>query len=254
MHQIQIENVLRDHGLICQTFVFNDLPHKLQSSITNACDVHFKNSYLSLIANVGSEFWSAMQTHTSQLSVEQQEQANQNPVDEFSISILNKLLRKAGLENDSDILYPAHYRVPLIALGEHAGWSTPSPLGLGLHPTFGPWFAYRALAKTKQPLLQPENPADAQGDLSSQQSACLNCVSTPCVKACPASAVSSSENFNINRCADYRIQDDSNCTQQCHARNACPVGSQYRYSEQQRAYHMTRALDALVSWSSQSKP
>lgn len=183
------------------------------------------------------------ETHPGAESADNDMQAN--PVDDFSIALAKELIEAAQLDKEAQILYPGKFAVPLIALGELAGWNTPSPLGLGLHPTFGPWFAYRALILTTQPLQSPSVVATTQPATSP----CLTCDATPCVSACPAQAVELHKAFNIEACADYRMRQDSPCQQQCHARNACPVGVPYRYSEEQRAYHMSRALHALVRWS-----
>lgn len=240
MQQKQIEKLLQKHGLICQTFAFDTLPEPLQARINTACDFNFSTCYLSLIANAGNTFWSSMKSADRKI-----EHGMKNPVDEFSISIANELLNLADLKNDASILYPGRYAVPLIALGEHAGWSTPSPLGLGLHSEYGPWMAYRALIKTSSPLQEITVKKIPQANTS----ACLTCASTPCVSACPANAVNLNSRFAIDLCARFRTQTDTTCADRCHARNACPVGKQYRYSEEQLAYHMTHALDAVVKWS-----
>jgi len=246
MNQTQIEEYLQAHGLLCHTFAFNELPKHLQISLTTACDSSLKDAYLSLLANVGGKFWNAMQAvaplPTEEISPTDKQE---NPVDNFSIKLANQLLQMTELEVNADILYPNRFPVPLMALGEHIGWSKPSPLGLGLHQEFGPWFAYRALVKTTQPLTV----SSKINNIKQNASACLTCIDTPCVNACPANAVGAVAQFNIRRCADNRVKEDSRCKRQCHARNACPIGRQYQYSEEQRAYHMTHALDALINWS-----
>jgi len=244
MNKKTLLNTLQTYGLICHTFAFKELPEPLQSRITTVSDNNFSNSYLSLFANTGKQFWSAMQQEPS-IDIKAQE----NPVDTFSLLITNRLLAMADMDDHADILYPGLYAVPLIALGEQAGWSTASPLGLGLHPKYGPWFAYRALVRTDRPLQTPQHAAANTVALSASTSACISCVSTPCVGACPGTAVSLANDFNVSACAEFRMQQNSTCKEQCHARNACPIGQQHRYSEEQRAYHMTHALDALVEWS-----
>lgn len=247
MKQTQIEEYLQSHGLLCHTFAFNELPKQLQHNMTTACELDLNDSYLSLIANAGGKFWNTMQTveplRAGEISPTDKQK---NPVDNFCITLANQLLQMAELEINAVILYPNRFPVPLMDLGEHIGWSKSSPLGLGLHQEFGPWFAYRALVKTMHPLTVSSKFINTKQNTS----ACLTCIDTPCVNACPANAVSATAQFNISRCADNRVKEDSTCKQQCHARNACPVGSQYQYSEEQRAYHMTHALDALIKWSS----
>lgn len=241
MTQKIITQYLKSHGLICQTFAFKELPKPLQNSLSKVCDISLDDNYLSLIANAGGKFWDMMKASDSANA-----DTSVNPVDEYSIKIVNELLNIAQLTNNAEFLYPNRFPAPLMALGEQAGWSSPSPLGLGLHREYGPWFAYRALIKTTHPLQNVSTTIAPRINTS----ACLTCVDTPCVSACPVSAVNAAKPFSIDRCADFRVQKSSPCKLQCHARNACPVGVEYQYSEAQRAHHMAHALDALIAWSS----
>lgn len=243
MQENQLTRTLQTYGLICHTFAFDDLDTALQNRFRIACSSDFANSYLSLIANGGNRFWQALRSSSKQPVKEQK-----HPVDEFSLEIAKQIIKQSGFEQTAQILYPGEHTVPLMELGKQSGWSMSSPLGLGLHPDFGPWLAYRALIKTDKPLQVVANKTDKSLD----PSVCLSCVSTACVNACPADAVELGETFNIKSCADYRITEKTTCEKQCHARNACPVGVEHRYAEEQQAYHMERALKALVAWSSKT--
>ncbi len=243
MQENQLTKTLQTYGLICHTVAFDELETALQNRIRIAGSNDFENCYLSLIANGGNGFWQALRSSSTKPVKEQK-----HPVDEFSLKIAKKIIKHSGLEQTAQILYPGEHTVPLMELGKLSGWSMSSPLGLGLHPEFGPWLAYRALIKTDKPLQVITNKTDKSFD----PSVCLSCVSTPCVNACPADAVELGETFSIKRCADYRITEKTTCERQCHARNACPVGTEHRYSEEQQAYHMERALMALVAWSSKT--
>jgi len=163
--------------------------------------------------------------------------------DDRSVEIVRQLLVLTNAK--AKVLYPGEVATPLIKLGELAGWSTPSPLGLGVSNTYGPWLAYRALVLTNEPLTPVQN------NQPRPTSPCLDCAA-PCVDACPGDAVASNSNFNIDKCVSHRALKNSSCAVDCHARNACPVGTEYQYPAQQRAYHMTLALSAMINWTKKS--
>ncbi len=234
MQSIEINNTLKQYGLLCHTFFYNDLPAHIQQTLSNDRRIHYADSYLSLLANAGPVFWARLKAG----------EFATDAVDRFSESIAMELVECANLSQHAKILYPGDGPAPLIQLGELAQWSTPSPLGLGLHKKYGPWLAYRALIKTSAPLTEVQ----AITKRNEIVSPCLSCETTPCVKQCPAQAVSLDRSFNIDKCATHRMLEHSACKEQCHARNACPVGKEFIYSKEQRAYHMTHALEALVRW------
>lgn len=246
MNSIDIHSLLNDKGLICHTFSFNKLPTGVQHKLNSNANVCFDNRYLTLIANAGPEFWNHLTSHYANSSFDKNTgRLESHWFDQRSTEIVDELLNLTGLKNTATLLYPASVPAPLIPLGELAAWSSASPLGLGVNTHYGPWFAYRALVLTTQPLTEDEKP-------KRQISPCIDC-DAPCVAACPADAVSKKTDFNIKRCAAYRIQDEEpTCKTQCHARNACPVGKPYQYSLEQRAYHMKRALSAIVEWAAKS--
>jgi len=230
MSSIDLNSLLVKHGLLHHSFAFNDLPVTIKDRLGNENQARFQDCYLSLFANFGSRFWTE------------------------SAKVTSEILHLAGLTNGAELLYPGTRPAPLILLGELANWSTPSPLGLGLHARYGPWVAYRALVKTTSPLQihDATTEIDNTGNHRSFYSAtspCIRCESKACVSACPGNAVSVTASFDIGQCANYRIKENSNCKEKCHARTACPVGAEFRYSDEQQAYHMRHALQALVKWS-----
>lgn len=106
----------------------------------------------------------------------------------------------------------------------------PSPVGLLIHPRYGLWHAYRGAILLDQPVVvrQPHtssHPCDA-------------CVGKPCLNACPVGAYSK-HGFAHGDCIAHlhgdrggRCRDDG-----CLARNACPVGVEWRYPAQVQAFH-----------------
>ncbi|HEX2657585.1 MAG TPA: hypothetical protein VHU40_04910 [Polyangia bacterium] len=114
--------------------------------------------------------------------------------------------------------------VPFQRLGQAAGLPGPGPLGLQVHPVFGPWWAYRALIAT--PLRFPSTRPTALHD------SCGSCA-RPCVTGCAAHA------------AAPRSGGLPECGDDCGARMRCPVGVAHRYPEAQLAFH-ARARERLM--------
>lgn len=115
-----------------------------------------------------------------------------------------------------------------------------SPLGMLIHPEYGLWFALRCaiavpgLSREVEKVIQlPEkmnHPCDA-------------CTGKPCMNSCPVDAFSVG-NFEARRCRSYLANErpstgGPNCMKDgCAARNACPVGVEWRYPPEQLRFHM----------------
>jgi epoxyqueuosine reductase len=139
--------------------------------------------------------------------------------------------------------------LPFQRLGRAAGLPEAGPLGLQIHPQFGPWWAYRGLVITAGTSLvfQSEPPLAAS---------CPGC-RAPCAAACPAEAVDAAGEFHIARCAAHRLAEEEQeqqeeCARSCAARSACPVGVVHRYPDAQLAYHMTASLTQIRRWSARA--
>ena len=115
-----------------------------------------------------------------------------------------------------------------LAWGAGLGW--PSPMGLLLHPTFGPWIGLRAACFTTE-ALKPTPLA--------QLPVCGRC-EAPCATACPAGAVAKARPFDLGACAAFH-RTPGPCATTCHSRRACPVGQDHQYSDLQLHYHADRA-------------
>ncbi len=107
----------------------------------------------------------------------------------------------------------------------------PAPLGILLHPRYGPWHAYRAAL-----LFAERLPLDPPPLL---EWPCGSCRSAPCLSACPAGALEAG-NYDVARCLGHlRAEPDGPCMARgCLARHACPVGRPFVYAPGQAARHM----------------
>lgn len=189
---------------------------------------------LLLIGNSGPTLWQVMPANYLQ---------RQHPVDEYTAETLQQLFPAELPDVHWQVLFPAlaDAHVPnLQQLGQLAGWHHPSPLGNGINRLCGLWFAYRAVVVVDR-WLPPSKPL--VGD-----SPCLSCVNTPCIAACPASALVVGQIPRLVACVKYRSEPRSACAQTCLARLACPVATECRYTEDQTSYFYQRSLPSLQQW------
>jgi len=235
---------LDNRGLLLCAFRWETLPDALRNLTLQAMPAKIADEVegstsVVLLANAGPKFWH----HLKQSPLQHQE----NPVDAVSIDMAHTLNQDFLNAAPFTQLYPSppnHSFIPLMRFGGLAGWNVPSPLGLGLHPDYGPWSAYRAawLSPTDQVpnayCIQPENfKSTDTSTLQNSAALCIGC-SAPCVTACPAGAVIAGQNFGAARCHEYRLPESSPCHTHCDARRACPIGADQQYDDEQLEYHM----------------
>ncbi len=179
---------------------------------------------LVLIGNAGSALWHAMEQHGCQ---------GADPIDDFSARVATAYAAEY-LESKAILLYPSSYLISLTELGKRARWSFVSPIGLGIHPKFGLWFAYRAVLLVEvrlHPTAVPE-----------WHSPCDTCVDKPCQTSCPPGAVTEPGSFGLETCSLFRLRENSPCARKCLARLSCPVGAEYRYATEQMNYFYDRSI------------
>ena len=241
------------------------------------------NGVLLLFGNAGSEFWRNLQQgwDKSTTDIESDPAAlvdrmingdmGAHPVDSFTAKLVNRALAPmlAAGPGDADkgvaeYIYPttlqpdempgpvsqysdAVHHAPLQKLGQLAGWHQPSPLGTGIHPHWGLWYAYRALLWL--PLQKSGEPrAEAQVIARPETDICATCVSKACVSTCPGNALTYGSAPDMSACAGYRMKAGSSCADRCLARQACPVNTQQQYPREQVSYHYRKALASLQAY------
>lgn len=192
-----------------------------------------KYGRLVLLGHGGRKLWQAVQAQGLE---------GADPIDQYSLKITRQYIRQFLDNAEHLILYPlTDYLIPLTQLGELAGWSHPAPIGLGINPTFGVWFAYRVaflVNSSRLPIIDHRPPIT--------NSPCASCTEKPCLSACPAGAVSADPaKFDIFTCANYRIKPHSACADRCLARMACPIAPEHRYSLPQIRYHYGQSLQTI---------
>lgn len=234
--------LLNNAGLNCHAvFEIASLPAAALEILDERCPQARQYSQLILIGHGGKVFWEALKATGVDLS----RQEEQHPVDNFTVSTVQQFMHEEHADCAYQIIYPGTYTISLQELGKLAGWHHSSPFMVGINPTFGSWFAYRAvvLANTNLALSAPIICA----------SPCDSCEDKPCISACPAQALDAGE-FHLLKCVSYRQEEASVCKNTCVARRRCPVAIEHRYSEEQMQYHYGRSMRVIGIDSQGSKP
>jgi epoxyqueuosine reductase QueG len=158
-----------------------------------------------------------------------------DPLDRYTRAVVEEAVRAAldplGVAHVErfPFLAQAGPHLPFQRLGRAAGLGGPGPLGLQIHPTYGPWWAYRALVVVDAPLPAAAPPGDG----------CAGC-DAPCVAACPAGAVQVT-GFLVPACHARRLVAEP-CRLSCAARIACVRGPEHRYRDEELAFHMAASM------------
>ena len=159
-----------------------------------------------------------------------------NPLDRYTERVIRRAvgaaLEPAGSAHVVHFPFGVRPLIPFQRLGRAAGLGGPGPLGLQIHPTFGPWWAYRALIVLDRPLPAAAPPGDG----------CAGC-DAPCVAACPAGAVARG-GFDVVACQARRLVAEP-CRLSCIARITCVRGPEHRYRDEELAFHMRASMPRL---------
>lgn len=176
-----------------------------------------------LVGNAGAAYWPHFRRWRSAQSPDLA-----NPLDTWCREVIGAAAREVGAwaVSPSDKPY-----LPFQQWAMRAEGLRPSPLGILIHPEYGPWHAYRGalLFGEELPVAEAEKPIHL----------CDACVGKPCMKACPVDAYSLG-GFAYEDClAHVRGPTGEACrTRGCLDRNACPYGVDYRYPADVQAFHM----------------
>lgn len=182
-----------------------------------------------LIGNIGGSLW--------QPFVRWREEApdlgGADPLDTWSKLVIGEIARARGATAyfPSDPPWQPFQQWAMRAEGLRA-----SPLGILIHQRYGLWHGYRGALAFDMPL--------SADDERSAAHPCDSCVEKPCVSACPAGALDRLQ-FDVGRCRSHLKTEagrDGCLAHGCLARDACPVGQDYRYPPDQLHFHMA-ALD-----------
>ena len=205
-------------------FKLSQLPDGIKEDIDRYAPGAEAYQYLIVLASAGSEFWRNMR---------QSKEGGSDPVDSFFIRCAENIFEG----EDYNIIYPGNHFLP-----ELAGWHHDSTMGLGIHPEFGLWFAYRGLVLSNSEFIPYSESSESAG------SPCETCRFKFCVQVCPANAVTT-DGYRVQACKDYRLASKSLCQTRCVSRQACPIGKEHRYLLEQLQYHYGFSLAAIRKYS-----
>jgi hypothetical protein len=186
-----------------------------------------------VIGDGGGDFFAGF---CARLLVDPDLQAAPDPLDAYTALVIPAAVRVAvGASLPLAFRYPFDDQCPALAMqaiGVAAGLPRPGPLGIQVHPRFGPWWAYRAFLVLPV-ALEPLPPlADS----------CSSCAA-PCQRACLGQAVHP-HGPDLLACARHRLVDDA-CRLSCEARRACIVGTEHAYTPRQLGFHMAASLTTV---------
>jgi hypothetical protein len=220
---------LAEQGLnLLATLPCEEFPNEIRQAML-AEDIPLQDyRSLVLIGHGGRRLWRALTAFGMRTA---------DPVDHFSGVMARRFIDEFLDSPPVLMLHPVGYTIPLQQLGALAGWHHPSPLGLGIHETYGLWFAYRAAFLTTLALPVIKNPISI--------SPCDTCRDKPCISTCPAQAVQGVGQFKMTACIDFRLQEQSTCQDRCLSRLACPVAPEHRYEPEQLNYHYNHSLASI---------
>ena len=179
-----------------------------------------------MIGNAGGTMWRAF---------EAQRPDGPNPLDRWTRQIIDDIAGRFG----ATAVYP--YDNPPLPFQRWAARAWPlsrSPIGLLIDAEYGLWHALRAALLVPSVMTLPARHAAS--------SPCETCAAKPCLSACPVDAFSAA-GFDVPACRNHLVsaRSDACHAHGCRARDACPVGTQHRYSEAQVRFHM-RAFSGIA--------
>ena len=215
----RISAALEPHGIFARGVVgFSDGEGPLLADASRALSIV-------LLGNVGSSIWPAF-------SRWRETYAGADPLDTWSKSLIGPLAHTL----DAAAYFPSDPPwQPFQQWAMKAEGLKPSPLGILIHPEYGLWHGYRGALGFPFAIETPKVEADHP---------CDDCRDKPCLSACPVDAISISR-FDIARCRSYLETEkgQKSCMKSgCLARNACPVGAQFRYNSEQLEFHMAALM------------
>ncbi|MBS0613358.1 MAG: ferredoxin [Proteobacteria bacterium] len=151
-----------------------------------------------------------------------------HPLDRWSRRLIDELARRHAALSVYPFSGPPWW--PFQSWAARAEGLHASPLGILMHPKFGPWHSYRGALLFETRIDVPAAPPVAHP--------CDSCHTKPCLHGCPVGAVSEA-GFDALRCREFVRSRGRDCREGgCLARRSCPVGAEYQQSAAQASFHI----------------
>lgn len=176
-----------------------------------------------LLGNIGGSIWPAFEDWRGR------NRDVADPLDKWSVATVKPIAEEFGATSwfPSERPWQPFQQWAMMAERLKA-----SPLGILIHPEYGLWHGYRAALGFAERIGTAASPiADHP---------CDRCLGKPCLSHCPVDAVWPAS-FDVSTCRSHIHSPPgmAGCMRAgCIARNACPVGAEYRYGEEQLRFHM----------------
>lgn len=182
---------------------------------------------LMLVGQAGAANWPHFQSWLAD-----QHPKPDNPLDTWSRTVISAIAENYSAR----AVFPSDKPwLPFQQWAVRAEGLKSSPLGILIHPEYGLWHAYRGALLFDESVCTDEMPALAHP--------CENCIEKPCLNICPVKAFQVDQ-FDGSGCAAHVTgEQGEKCRDMgCLARNACPVGVEYRYPAEVQTFHMAAFL------------
>ena len=180
-------------------------------------------STLLLVGSAGPDIWQ----HFSQSP---EFAAPEHPLDRWTQRVVGEIAGRHNAEAAFPFRGPPYW--PFQQWGLRCDSLSQSPLGVLVHPRYGPWFAFRGALLFAEKIA-PDLADDGPGP-------CPTCVGKPCLDACPSGALTRTSGYDAEICRTY-VRENANhdCAERgCLVRHACPFGRDYAYLRPQASFHM----------------
>ena len=203
---------------------------KLEPEHCPADDARLAGKYALLIGNQGDAMWQKFST------CKEIADAKPDPMNRWTRRVLERITS----EIECELRFPFDKPFwPFQRIAQRASGMAPSPLGILIDPEFGLWHALRGLVVFGDGHAFASEIAAMSGRVGNSISPCTTCLEKPCLSACPVGAFDG-KTLLVKDCFEHLDSaDDPRCMKEgCRARDACPVGTQYRYREEQVRFHM----------------
>ncbi|OJF91939.1 ferredoxin [Pararhizobium antarcticum] len=214
----QVRAVLEPHGL----FLRGTVNFALGETAPDLADGRPARSVV-LIGNVGSSIWPAFERWRGSAA------PTDHPLDDWTKSVIRPVATAFG----ATPFFPSDPPFqPFQQWAVRAEGIKTSPLGILIHPQYGLWHGYRAALAFDR--------AQLQTGADKTEHPCDSCRDKPCLSCCPVDAVQPG-GFAVSACRTHlatKAGADGCGEGGCIARNACPVGTDYRYKQAQLQFHM----------------
>lgn len=157
-----------------------------------------------------------------------------DPVDAYTEASISRVVEGLPVRHHERFAHEPQKPVDMLRLALAAGFAHRSPSHLSVHPTIGPWFALRAVI-----VVEMDGPCDER---------CPIDVCSPCPKPCVAALRQA-----MQAAKDASTSPEKSVREHWRlwvaVRDACPIGRDHRYSDDQIRYHYAKDREVLTSLS-----